>query len=132
VVPVGIPFPVTSSPTAKPLVLDSPTVDDPLVTVPVRVAVVPGRGPVGAVRPLVVVKVYSAVPAAVLELIPSACVDIGCEPKPRARAATSAVEGAGQRRITASLLLELSARSSKARPWSQGTPAARLSQLGRS
>jgi hypothetical protein len=52
------------------------------------------------------VRVGGAVVVALLGLIESARVNIGHEPRPKARAAAIAVKGAGQRRITASLLLE--------------------------
>jgi hypothetical protein len=112
VVPDGTPEPLTGSPTASSLVPDTPTVVEPLVTVPGSVTTVPGTGTLGEGRAVVVVKVYSAVPAVVLELNPSARVDLGWEPKPKTRAATITVKGAGQRRITTSLLLELRATHS--------------------
>ncbi len=65
-----------------------------------------------------VVSVYSNVTVGVLDVSellvkPSAREDNGREPRPKARAAASTIKGAGQRRNTASLLLELSARNGK-------------------
>jgi hypothetical protein len=58
VVPEGMPVPETPEPTASPVVFRTATVVDPVVTVlSSEMFGVPGGGPVGAVRAIVVVSV---------------------------------------------------------------------------